>query len=293
MKLLVIGHSVLDIIHKDKNQEIKPGGIYYTLNALNKISSEDELFVCTSMEENLNSYFKEAFFNWNVEFVNNSEIPKVNLYINPGQERCEQYTNLNTPLTLPTSSLNIFDAILINMITGFDITLDSLREIRKNFKGPIYMDVHTLSRGVDDKMQRYFRPIENFFDWKENLNIIQVNEHEIFTISNEKDEISIAKDILLNSRSGLPQQLILTKGELGARVYYKKGNEIASYYKSASKIDVFNTIGLGDTFGAVYFYSYFKRNSFYNSLDLAVNAGGFAASNEGFHQLTKIKNVLF
>lgn len=286
MKILVIGHSVLDKIYKDGKEEIKPGGIYYSVKALNKITSGDELFLCTSMEEELYSYFEEEYSKCNTSFIQfGAMIPRVNLFINPGQERCEKYENVNSPLTVPYDNLSTFDAILINMITGFDISLEQLKEIRKNFPGIIYIDVHTLSRGLDPDMQRRFKKIDNFNEWKECINIIQVNEHELFTISDKEDELSIVKDILLNKSGNLPDQLILTSGEHGAKVYWTKQNEVKAFLLAAKKVDVHNTIGLGDTFGAVYYYTYLKTKSFYRALDLAVHAGALAASAEGFNKL--------
>ena len=46
--------------------------------------------------------------------------------------------------------LNKFDGIFINMITGFDINQKQIEDVRKKFKGLIYFDVHTLSRGVSE-----------------------------------------------------------------------------------------------------------------------------------------------
>ena len=83
------------------------------------------------------------------------------------------------------------------MITGFDITLDQLKEIRKNFSGLIYIDVHTLSRGLDKYYQRNFRLIPDFSEWAKCIDIIQVNELELYTLFDSKSE----KDIRINSQS--------------------------------------------------------------------------------------------
>jgi hypothetical protein len=56
---------------------------------------------------------------------------------------------LGSNLDIPYKELSGFNGIMINMISGFDITLEQLKTIRKNFSGPVYMDVHTFSRGVD------------------------------------------------------------------------------------------------------------------------------------------------
>jgi len=42
MKLLVIGHSVLDFIKSDTEQKIRAGGIFYSISALNRLKSSED-----------------------------------------------------------------------------------------------------------------------------------------------------------------------------------------------------------------------------------------------------------
>lgn len=64
--------------------------------------------------------------------------------------------------------------------------------------------------------------------------------------------------------------LCVTKGELGARVYYKNINEITSYFIAARRISNPNVIGCGDIFGASFFYSYIRNKNVIDSLTNAV-----------------------
>jgi sugar/nucleoside kinase (ribokinase family) len=64
--------------------------------------------------------------------------------------------------------------------------------------------------------------------------------------------------------------LCVTKGELGARVYYKNQNEVVSYFVAARKINNPNLIGCGDVFGASFFYSYIRNKNVIDSLIKAV-----------------------
>ena len=51
IKLLVIGHTVLDHINYPESFQIKPGGIFHTANALINIKNdEDEIFLLTSIK---------------------------------------------------------------------------------------------------------------------------------------------------------------------------------------------------------------------------------------------------
>ncbi len=168
------------------------------------------------------------------------------------------------------------------MITGFDIGLEQLKKIRENFSGLIYLDVHTLSRAMNHHGHRDFRHIENFNLWAECVDIIQVNEYEIKTLSDKAIDDDIAAEILALGTS----QLILTKGALGAGLYYLQNGELNSIFKPVSKVNTGNLIGLGDVFGAVYFYNYILSGDLFSSLENSVSASGLAAEHNG---LTKLK----
>jgi len=314
MKLLVIGHSVEDHIISGENEIIKPGGIHYTASALTSvchlracpqeresgdpisvchpcesrdpmITSNDHVYLCTSAEKENYHLFSDVYNLCEPDFIQFSgAIPKVLLTSHGEKEREEQYKNISGNLELPFDRLHEFDAILINMITGFDLKLEQLIKIRQNFRGIIYMDVHTLSRGLGHHGHRGFRQIDNFTGWAECVDIIQVNEYEIKTLSEKTTDDEIALDILTCGT----KQIIVTKGALGARVFYLQNGELNSIFISAAKICAVNKIGLGDVFGAVYFYNYIKTGDLFSSLEKSVTASGLAAEQT---DLTKLKNL--
>jgi len=152
------------------------------------------------------------------------------------------------------------------MITGFDITIDQLVQIRNIYSGLIFIDIHTLSRGLTEDFKREFRMIPDFESWAKCLDIIQVNQNELYTLSHKKNELEIVDEIF---GFGVTV-LCVTKGEIGARVYYKSQNEIASYFIAARKINNPNIIGCGDVFGASFFYSYIRNKNAIDSLNKAV-----------------------
>lgn len=268
MKLLVIGHSVLDFITSGKDQQIGAGGIFYSISALNRLKSlQDEIFLCSQFDDESYHYFKPEFEKVNNRFLQKVEkIPRVHLNLKEGRERHEAYENITNNISLSFSETNNFDGILINMITGFDLNLDQLMQIRQNHSGLIYIDIHTLSRGLDKEFKREFRLIPKFDIWAKYLDIIQVNQNELFTLSRKKNELEI-----INELFGYGIKVIcVTKGEFGARVYYKNKNEIATYFIAARKINNPNVIGCGDVFGASFFYSYIRNKNAIDSLTNAV-----------------------
>jgi sugar/nucleoside kinase (ribokinase family) len=278
MKILVVGHSVLDFINSDKGKKISAGGIYYSISAFNRLKKNDnEIFLCSQFEDETYNYFADEFEKVNSSFLQKTDkIPRVHLNLQKDKERHEKYENITNKLDLKFSNLKYFDGILINMITGFDITLDQLMQLRQNYSGLIYIDIHTLSRGLDDDYKREFRTIPDFESWAKCLDIIQVNQNEFYTLSHKKIEMEIVEELF---SFGI-KILCVTKGEFGARVYFKNQNEITSYFVAAKKIRNPNVIGCGDVFGASFFYSYIRNKNTINSLTAAVlSAEQFVANN--------------
>lgn len=284
MRLLVIGHSVEDHLHKGETEIVKPGGIYYSILGLSKIiEPQVEVSLITSLEKNNYHLFANVFDKVKLDYSNwVDEIPKVHLFVHESQERTECYEKIPPDLEIDFSMLQNYDGILINMITGFDISLEQLIKIRNSFNGLIYFDVHTLSRGFDNSKMRIFRQIENFDKWASALDIIQANEIEVETLFGIKDEFQTAASVL---NCGV-KYLIVTKGNFGARLYFKRKNEIESVFISADKYEVLNKVGCGDIFGSVLFNTYLKSMNITESLLSATKLASKSVSVQNISELS-------
>jgi sugar/nucleoside kinase (ribokinase family) len=276
MDFLVIGHSVVDkIIDKDRIS-IKPGGIFYTVvSFLSQMNSDDKVYLCSSIDKENKILFIDAYDRIEKEFlIYVDSIPKVELVVNEVGERKESYSQTAKNLLLPSDDLNRFDGILINMISGYDISLEQLKQLRKNYDELIYFDVHTFSRGVDKNLKRIFRRIDDFNEWAECIDILQANESELLTLSNQKDEANIVDELF---SFGI-LQILVTRAEKGATVFLKENNSIKKVHKDALQTNVVNKIGCGDVFGAVYFYNYIKNKNVNLALDQANLFAGIATT---------------
>jgi len=276
MNFLVIGHSVVDkIIDKDRIS-IKPGGIFYTIvSLLSQISSDDKVYLCSNIDKENKMLFNDAYNGIEKDFLVNVEsIPQVELVVDNVGERKETYSQTAQNLLLPSVDLNRFDGVLLNMISGYDVSLTQLKQLRKNYDGLIYFDVHTLSRGVDKNLNRIFRRIINFNEWAECIDILQANVSELLTLSDKTDEIAILEEML---SFGI-KQLIITRAESGATVFFGKDDSIKRMHKEALKVKVSNKVGCGDVFGAVYFYNYIKNKNVLLALQQANLFAGVATT---------------
>jgi sugar/nucleoside kinase (ribokinase family) len=287
MKLLIIGHSVEDHVDQSGIIQTKPGGIYYSAAALGNFKDpEDEIYLCTSVSEKNYSLFKSVYEKFNTKYLQFIDsIPFVYLKIQEKGEREECYGSLTGNLDLNLKEIDSFDGIYLNMITGYDISLSQLKEIREKYKGLIYMDVHTFSRGIDENMKRHFRIIPEFKLWTKLIDIIQVNTYELLTLSSRQNAEEIIEDVL----DAGPRYLIVTEGELGSSIYMMKENKLCSISRPAINIESKNKVGCGDVFGSIFFYSYLTTNNIIRSLEAANIAGGCAASYKGLEEFKNLK----
>jgi sugar/nucleoside kinase (ribokinase family) len=288
MKILLVGHSILDNIEEATQKSIQPGGIFYSTFGINSVKTDnDEVYLITSVNKTYFHLFEKQYKKIHSKYFHEQDcMPEVILKIPPDGERIEIYKNVS--LSLPVDIIedwNQFDGILINMITGFDITLEQLCYIRSNYNGTIYFDVHTLSRGLDVNMVREFRPVPDADRWLRNIDILQCNENELKTISENGSESQAAEWIL----SFGVKLLIITKAEKGAVCYQKIGKEMFLYFAEAEKVEALNKVGCGDIFGAVFFYSYISNQNIATSLRLASKAGAGAVVSENLISKSKIE----
>jgi len=287
MKILIIGHTVEDhIIFHGEEQEVKPGGIFYSASAFHFLkNAEDEIFLCTSIQKENYNLFEFIYKNFNHEYFSYVEkIPVIHLNVFEKKERHERYENITDKLTVPFDALNKFDGIFINMITGFDINVEDLQQIRKNYNGLIYLDVHSLARDIDDNYRRDFRKIPKVDKWISSVDILQANDNELCTLSEKISEKEIAEELLQRGA----KIILVTKGERGATVYTMKNEKVISLTIPAIQVETKNKVGCGDVFGAAFFSSYIKDKKMEKAFTLANIAGGCIAS---YSEIKKMKDL--
>lgn len=71
------------------------------------------------------------------------------------------------------------DALYINLISGFELDLETVQLIRQHFHGPIYCDLHSLLYAVNPEGLRVLHPIPNLAGWLRCFDLLQVNEDEM------------------------------------------------------------------------------------------------------------------
>jgi len=136
---------------------------------------------------------------------------------------------------------------------------------RKACREVIAFSWRSLRLCKNKNLSRIFRRIEDFNKWAECIDILQTNESELLTLSDKKDEFQIIDELF----SFGVKQVIITRAEKGATVFFSENDTIKNYHKNALNVIVFNKVGCGDVFGAVYFYNYIKNKNVTLALEQA------------------------
>jgi len=86
------------------------------------------------------------------------------------------WTWLGLKPVLDTAGL---DALYVNLISGWELDLETAQLIRQQFRGPIYCDLHMLVMSVQPSGLRTPRPLPGVREWCGCFDVLQVNEDEM------------------------------------------------------------------------------------------------------------------
>ena len=157
------------------------------------------------------------------------------------------------------------DLVIVNFISGSDVTLAALEKFRSSYEGLIYMDIHSHTLGrrkVEGGHRRHLRRPLHWRRYVACADILQVNAVEFELLSGLKVSRQAAGGFFDCEVRHLTC-LIVTLGADGCLVTYRsRRNLIVTCHIPALKIGrVYDTTGCGDIFGAGFVAEYLKTGS--------------------------------
>jgi sugar/nucleoside kinase (ribokinase family) len=311
MKYLVIGEPCVDLIHRADGDVIHSyGGILYSAISLAVLSSKgDVVYPLMNLGSDEYANIIEIFRrypNINTGGINKVAHPtrKVNLYYNnynSGKSARLEHSTEPT-YTLDFEPIEKFlkgaDGILVNMISGVDITLDTFKKIRDKFSGFMHIDIHNLVMKTNEDGSREHTNLPEWRDWCGVPTTLQMNEFEIASLSRTiKNEYEIAEEILMNKENHT-EGVIITRGKIGVSGFRKKEKVFAGEkFFDLDKEDVLalesphfaDSTGCGDVFAASFTMEFSKSRNFRKSLNFATRTASINTSLEGINELYKLK----
>ena len=279
VKITVIGTINKDTIIFPAGRRTKSfGGILYNLSALSGLGGKWlEIYpVCNlgydvydEVEKILKKYDNVKLDGINrVKDKNNHAF----LFLDEDNQRKEILQNKVPPLSFnqiePFLDSNM---ILVNFISGFDIGLDDLKRMRKKTDAVIFMDVHSLTLGIDKDGKRFYETPENWQEYIKQADLVQTNLMELNVLSG-KDLKSLKqiRELGNNVLSSGPSVLLVTLGEDGAVMIYREDGINKFKKRKGIKIREFkDATGCGDVFSAGFLVCYGHTGDIILSLDFA------------------------
>ncbi|NUO79647.1 carbohydrate kinase family protein [candidate division KSB1 bacterium] len=170
------------------------------------------------------------------------------------------------------------DAVLVNLITGEDLTLPALQHLKSRPQPPlVYLDFHSLALGIDEQGRRYYREVPEWREWVSAADILQVNEMEAATLAGARDALAEEELIKFGNRlvaEYLPACNITLAGR-GALIFYRSAEGISHAHIPAQKrLKPIDVIGCGDAFGAAFLTQFIEHNDYLAAARFANTVAG-------------------
>jgi len=174
---------------------------------------------------------------------------RVTLRYESAERRCEQMAGGVPPWTWEELGplVQDADALYINFISGYELTLETAQLLRRGFRRFIYADLHSLFLGKEPDGMRVPRPLPQAPAWFGCFNVVQLNEDEMNQLGS--DPLAVAADAMGQGCS----TLCVTLGRRGAA--YFTGNPVRTELIPAPLThppafdQVVDPTGCGDVFG--------------------------------------------
>jgi len=247
MKIAIVGTINYDTIINIQGERIESfGGILYNTLALAHLSpSSWRIFPIAWIGSDRIQELKAllaSFPNLNLRGIKeNPEGTNENyLFYYSEVERREILTSRVPPLEF--EQIQPFldsELILVNFISGFDLNLKTLKKLRAQFGGILFLDLHSLGLGMDKKGRRFWKKIENWEEWVKVADIIQMNEREAKLLNQKEDLSKFGEQIL---KIG-PSILLITLGEKGSFTFVAEEGKIHKFYSPSTLGEVIDPTG--------------------------------------------------
>lgn len=139
------------------------------------------------------------------------------------------------------------DAVLLNFISGHELELADLEDLRRSLDATLYADVHSLFLATQPGGTRTPRVLDEWRSWYACFDIVQMNEDEFSLLTRSPDGPRALEEVL---EAG-PGVACVTRGSRGARVAYRSQGRTLVEDVTLMHSRSGDPTGCGDIWGAV------------------------------------------
>lgn len=290
MKLVLIGHACIDVFRAGSTDPVREyGGILTPARVLAGLSGAGDLVlpVCGVGAQDYAAVLEQlaAFPALSTAGIirlpgTTPEVWHASGHGVGGNGRgvvCARETAPPIPFAKIRKHLAGADGILVNMMSGADIVLETLDLLRMEIRQrgvPLLLDYHNLTTTVNDRFERVRGPLPEWRRWAFMTDLVQLNEEEMAGLGpGLGSEESTAGHFLTMS----VRAVVVTRGARGASVYTSEQKKIRRHDvpppEEAPSVEI---TGLGDLFGAALLRHYVAGR---DPVAAASHAASVAAAN--------------
>jgi sugar/nucleoside kinase (ribokinase family) len=286
-RLGVIGSMVWDTIHgRDPAQPAVEewGGIAYALAAIDAALDADWqivplIKVGRDLAPKANEFLRTLrHVGPGTRFI---EVPepnnRVTLRYYSAERRCEQMRGGVPPWTWPELGPMVrdLDALYVNFISGYELSLETAQLLRRGFPRFIYADLHSLFLGKETDGTRVPRPLPQAPAWFGCFDTVQLNEDEMRALGD--DPLATAADALGHGC----RTLCVTLGSRGAAYFTGSPIRTARIPPAEAAPLESDPTGCGDVFGGAVAASLVGGASLENALREGTRLAGRNLAHRG------------
>jgi hypothetical protein len=291
MKIGIIGQPCIDeIIAPDGSLRASAlGGILYSYAALEaamRTRGSRDSFLALSWNSAPDQHLLSPLFErfqrlgdaglWSTVSLSN----RVKLVYATDADRSEHCASILPSITaseLERIALDELDGVFVNMISGFDISLDTFEWLSARMTSTyIHLDVHALVLGelsAKIGIGRVTRGVESWDRWIRNADTVQLNELEARTlaspsITDEAALIQTIRRLASGSSNWRTKGIIITRAERGATYYDVTSNHEFSI--PVPETNIIDTTGSGDVFGSAFLFQFLVTKDAVKAMRFAI-----------------------
>ena len=314
-RLGVMGSFVWDVIYgRSPRKGASPieewGGITYALGGLDAALPDDwEIVPIMKIGADLATRAREFLGTLKhiapdaalveVPFQNN----RVELHYYSDERRTEMLSGGVPPWSWAALQplLRDIDALYVNLISGFELELETAQLMRLHFRAPIYCDLHSLVLAVQPTGLRTYQPLPNVGEWCACFDLLQVNEDELAMMA--PDPLALAATALARGA----RCLAVTLSKRGAAYFAASDFELLEDLRRPRPLGALGPVrtelipveavdpstgdptGCGDVWGSTYFSRLLAGDKLSDAMRAANRA---AARNVAYRGATGLANFL-
>ena len=228
--------------------------------------------------------------------MDDMETASVKLVYESISKRSEALVNVPPPLTDEQLVLAAdCDAVLVNFITGQELTLPRMRQLREAARGHVHLDVHNKISSWLPEGGREFIGLPDWREWFACCDTVQMNEFEIELVLGRDvktvTEYLAAANELLDAVSIAAMITLGPKGSILAYQNERDGEVYGCEWPAAELGDVIDTTGCGDSFSGGFIWSYLQKRDPVWANAAANVVGGVNCTTPGIGNLTRARQM--